>query len=105
MVGRLAIKTLCDSWLEHIYQKKIKFRFDLSQADDMRPDNHNHSAASPEPNSSWQTSVFCASGWSPVNISLKTPGGERGGGEGDGGFDVNCCCWQVSPSPGQHQAV
>ena len=25
VVGRLAIKTLCDSWLEHIYQKKIKF--------------------------------------------------------------------------------
>jgi len=24
-VGRLAIKTVCDSWLEHIYQKKIKF--------------------------------------------------------------------------------
>ena len=25
VVGRLAVKTLCDSWLEHIYQKKIKF--------------------------------------------------------------------------------
>ena len=24
-MGRLAVKTLCDSWLEHIYQKKIKF--------------------------------------------------------------------------------
>ena len=83
MVGRLAIKTLCDSWLEHIYQKKIKFRFDLSQADNhIRPDKHNHSAASPEPNSSWQTSVFCASGWSPVNTSLRTPGGETGGGRG-----------------------
>ena len=28
VVGRLAIKTLCDSWLEHIYQKKFKFRWD-----------------------------------------------------------------------------
>ena len=27
VVGRLAVKTLCDSWLEHIYQKKIKFRW------------------------------------------------------------------------------
>lgn len=26
VVGRLAVKTLCDSWLEHIYQKKFKFR-------------------------------------------------------------------------------
>jgi hypothetical protein len=25
VVGRLAVKTLCDSWLEHIYQKKIRF--------------------------------------------------------------------------------
>jgi len=25
VVGRLAIKTLCDSWLEHIAQKKFKF--------------------------------------------------------------------------------
>ena len=25
VVGRLAVKTLCDSWLEHIYQKKFKF--------------------------------------------------------------------------------
>ena len=29
VVGRLAVKTLCDSWLEHIYQKKFKFRFDV----------------------------------------------------------------------------
>lgn len=28
VVGRLAIKTLCDSWLEHIYQKKFKFRWE-----------------------------------------------------------------------------
>ena len=80
VVGRLAVKTLCDSWLEHIYQKKIKFRFDLSLS------NIQHfiisTAVSPEPNSSWQTSLFCDSGWSHVNTSLRTPGGERGGRQG-----------------------
>ena len=31
VVGRLAIKTLCDSWLEHIAQKKFKFRWETCE--------------------------------------------------------------------------
>ena len=60
-------------------------------------------AVSPEPNSSWQTSLFCDSGWSHVNISLRTPGGERGGRHFGSMFDIlsipgTSCSWTASGS-------